>query len=147
MRRWWSSLRPRIRVLVRRDELVFTGRTEFTVSPTIWFNEAGQVAAVGKEDGPAFKHLRRVDVMQDEQVLACDGEQGRAAVLLLRYAMAVVLSRPASQFWARPTIEYIEDERSLRDCRRARGDRIQAFTVLARHAGASRVEVPADAAV
>jgi hypothetical protein len=145
--RWWSSLRPRIRVFVRLDELVFTGRTEFTVAPIIWFNDAGQVAAVGNEDGrPAFKRLRRVDVLRRDQVLARDGEQGKAAILLLRYAMAMVLSKPANQYWFRPIIDYVEDDGALRDVRRARGERIEAFRVVARRAGAHHVEVPADAA-
>lgn len=147
MSRGWSALRPRVRVLVRRDEFVFLGRKEFTAAPILWFNEAGQVAAVGKEGGRPFKRLRRVDLVRQDQVLACEGEQGKAAELFLRYAITLVLLGDWRRSWIRPIVEYREDDRSLRDLRGARDERIEAFTVLARRAGALRLELSADAAV
>lgn len=102
---WWSSVRLRVRVLARRDELVFTGHTEFAVAPIGWFNSTGQVAAVGKEDGSAFAHLRRVYVLRSDQTLAWEGEQGKTAVLLLRYAIALVLQLDRRRYLSRPIIE------------------------------------------
>jgi hypothetical protein len=134
-------------VLVRRDELVFTGHTEFTVAPIVWFNEAGQVAAVGQAEGSALGQLRRVDLLSRDQALAWEGEQGKAAVLLLRYAFALVLLADTRRYVFRPIVEYSEDADALRDFRRSRGERIEAFGILARRAGALRVEIPADTAV
>ena len=144
---WWSSWRLRVRVLARRDELVFTAHTEFAVAPIVWFNSAGQVAAVGKEEGAAFAHLRRVELLRSDQTLAWDGEQGKAAVLLLRYAIALVLQPDRRRYLFRPIIEYAEDSNSLRDFGRSRGGRIRDFDAVARPAGALPVVVPALAAV
>ena len=147
MNRWLSALRPSIRLLARQDEFVFVGRSEFKVAPILWYNDQGQVAAVGNETGRAYSHLRRVDLLRQDQVLGCEGEQGKAAVLFMRYAIAVVLEGEPLRQWLRPRLQYCEDDRSLSEFGRSRDERIRAFGTVARRAGVVRVTSCADPAV
>jgi hypothetical protein len=132
-----SRAHPCISVCARRDEFLFTGATEFRAAPVIWFNERGQVAAVGQGHWSADRVLQRVDLLNHEGCLRLpDGEQS-PAVLFLRYAF--VLVRPSR--WAlAPRVIFVDAMASAADTSAATQRRLEAFRQAATRAGAWRVE-------
>jgi hypothetical protein len=136
---FFAPLRPVIAVTASRNELVFESRSVFKAAPVIWFNEAGQVAAVGEDTDRRFAHLRRVDLVDADGVLAETGDARDAAVKFLRYAFVyATLSHPLRGF-LRPHVTYAEDYCSFPSRGTSPTRREAAFAALARDVGVWKV--------
>jgi hypothetical protein len=134
---------PPITVRARRDEFLFTGASEFRTAPVIWFNERGQVAAVGEGHWSANRLLQRVDLLNHEGSLRLPEDAQSPAVLFLRYAF--VLVRP-SRWTLAPCITFVDAIASSTDTSAAIQRRLDAFRQAATRAGAWRVESGASPA-
>jgi hypothetical protein len=138
MRDLLSRWRPTIRVHARLDELFFVGTSEYGAAPVIWFNERGQVAAVGEGQWSSGHTLRRVRLTSAEGCFGMDGDAAHAAALFLRYAFEV--ATPGGWLRFAPLVVFVDEIASDRESRSAGERRAVAFHRVAMLAGASRVE-------
>src|SRR4051812_15932993 len=90
-------------------EIEFTGNDRFSAAPVVWFNEGGQVAAIGEGEWSTRRRLRRVDIVDDDGCFVGHGSTGVAGVLFLRYAFAMA-SRRTSWINLAPRIVVVSDK-------------------------------------
>jgi hypothetical protein len=119
----------------------FTGTDVFVAAPIVWFNAAGQVAAVGACAEASACGYRRVDLVRRGDVLAETGELGRAAELFLRYSLSMAVRHHPLRSWLRPEISYAEDGRLLTDGHTLQRLRFAAFCTVAQRVRASSVHI------
>jgi hypothetical protein len=132
-----SRLHPSVTVRFRRDELHVTGATEFRAAPVIWFNQRGQVAAIGAGDWDTDPMLQRVGLLDNEGCFRVIDDQRSPPVLFLRYALAMVRR---NQWTLAPLVIFVDEICSSADTTAAIERRYQAFSRAAVRAGAWRVE-------